>query len=121
MADGAVNHAAVVAPLVCWSRPRKTRTSHRCRPRPTICPVFLAKHAPFPKNLAHHWHTGARNDCFNSRTWGKGGVRGNQSALHQRQDNNDDHLPEKARVRGGLITGTLDRPIPVKPQFSTDS
>jgi hypothetical protein len=34
----------------------KTRTSHRLRPRPTICPVFLAKRDSFPKDLAHHWH-----------------------------------------------------------------
>jgi hypothetical protein len=34
-----------------------------------------------PRNLAHQWHTDAGNHCFDSTTWGKGGVRGNQSTL----------------------------------------
>ena len=47
----AVDGAVVVAP-------RKTRTSHRCRPRPTICPVLQTNAVPL-ENLAHGWHTGA--------------------------------------------------------------
>jgi len=119
MADGAADGSAVVTPFAGFAVATE-EDAHQppVPPPPYDLPGFSGQTRPsLPKNLAHHWHTAAGNDRFNSMTWGEGGVRGNQSALHQRHDNNDDHLPEKARVRGWLITGTLDCPIPVNRSF----
>jgi hypothetical protein len=139
MADRTADDTAVVAPFVGLAVAAK-EDAHRPAVRSATynLPGFSNQTRLLSENLAHRWHNGAGNGSFHSTTWGEGGVRGNQSALHQRHDNNNnnDHgtitkdespywkngshtqnarsLPGKARVRGWLITGTLDSATPSK-------
>ena len=80
-----------VGSAVCGSRDRdrgKRARAIGAVPALRFARFFWPNTTPFWKNLAHHWHTGANNDCFNSTTWGEGGVMRNQSAPRQRASNN---------------------------------
>jgi hypothetical protein len=83
--DGTADNPAVVAPLTGFAVATE-EDAHQPAVLPATddLPGFSGQTQILPQNLAHHWHTGARNRSFNSRTWGEGGVRGNQSALGRR-------------------------------------
>jgi len=83
MSHRAADNPAVVAPLASFAVAAEKDAHQPSLPSATHdLPGFSRQTRLLPRNLAHHWHTGAGNACFDSMTWGEGGVRDNQSASH---------------------------------------
>jgi|SRR5271156_6725966 len=81
VADGAADNPAVVAAFAGFAVATEEDAHQPAVPAATHdLSGFPGQTHILPKNLAHHWHTGAGDDRFNSTTWGEGGLRDNQSA-----------------------------------------
>ena len=114
MPDRTVDHTAVVAPFAGFVVAAEVHAHQPPVPSPSHDLSRLTRQTQIlPKNLAHHWHTGAGCDRSNSMNLGEKGTEG-ESVSSGTKACNKDESPLHNSHTGWPKT-------PAKPQFSTDS